>query len=76
MVDMIKNDALSLIINTTDGKQAIRDSFLIRREALNHRIAYATTIAAGDAICAAVSFADNESVNSVYSLQEIHEELT
>ena len=76
VVDMIKNDALSLIINTTDGKQAISDSFLIRREALNQRIAYATTIAAGAAICAAVSRAENKVVDTVYSLKEIHEELT
>ncbi len=76
VVDMIKNDALTLIINTTDGKQAISDSFLIRREALNHRIAYATTIAAGAAIATAVSTASNGAVNNVYSLEEIHEEIS
>jgi len=47
VVDMIKNDEISLIINTTDGKQAISDSYLIRRQALNRKVAYATTMAAG-----------------------------
>ncbi len=70
IVDMIKNDALSLIINTTDGRSAIADSFMIRREALNHKIAYATTVAAGAAICAALS---EDPINTIYSLQELHE---
>ena len=43
---MIKNDQISLIINTTEGKQAIADSYSIRREALMHKISYTTTIAA------------------------------
>jgi len=38
IVDMIKNDEISLIINTTDGRSAIADSFLIRREALNQKV--------------------------------------
>jgi carbamoyl-phosphate synthase large subunit len=72
VVDQIKNDEISLIINTTDGRQAISDSFLIRREALNHKIAYATTIAAGKAICAALK---ESPYNKIYNLQELHEEL-
>ncbi|OED34409.1 carbamoyl phosphate synthase large subunit [Chromatiales bacterium (ex Bugula neritina AB1)] len=71
IVDIIKNDALSLIINTTDGKSAIADSFLIRREALNHKIAYATTIAAGAAICSALS---ENPIHTIYSLRELHEQ--
>ncbi len=33
IVDMIKNDEIDLIVNTTEGKQAIRESNSIRREA-------------------------------------------
>ncbi|MFQ5488924.1 MAG: carbamoyl-phosphate synthase large subunit, partial [Gammaproteobacteria bacterium] len=40
IVDMIKNDEISLIINTTEGKQAIADSYAIRREALLHKVTY------------------------------------
>jgi len=72
VVDSIKNDEISLIINTVDGRQAITDSYLIRREALNHKIAYATTMAAGKAICA--SLKESPYKNS-YNLQELHEEL-
>ena len=76
VVDIIKNDELTLIVNTTDGRQAISDSFLIRREALNHRMAYATTMAAAEAIGAVVSSVTDEksSATGVYRLDEIHEE--
>jgi carbamoyl-phosphate synthase large subunit len=75
VVDMIKNKELALIINTTEGQQAIADSFLIRRETLNHRIAYATTMAAAEAIGAVIgNTGQGTPVDRVYSLSEIHEE--
>ena len=37
IVDMIKNDEIALIVNTTEGKQAIRESHSIRREAVHTR---------------------------------------
>src|SRR5690606_4570268 len=40
IVDMIKNEQVNLIINTTEGKQAIHDSFTIRRSALQHKVTY------------------------------------
>jgi len=54
IVDMLKNDEIDLIINTTEGSQAIKDSFTIRRTALQHKVCYSTTIAGGDAICMAL----------------------
>src|SRR5574344_36358 len=47
IVDMIKNQEISLIINTTEGRQSIADSFSIRRNALQHKICITTTIAGG-----------------------------
>ena len=44
VVDLIKNGEITYIVNTTEGKQAIADSFSIRREALQHRVTYSTTI--------------------------------
>ncbi len=46
IVDMIKNDEIDLIVNTTEGKQAIRESNSIRREAVHRRVTYYTTLAA------------------------------
>ena len=45
IVDMIKNDEISLIVNTTEGKQAIRESHSIRREAVARKVTYYTTVA-------------------------------
>jgi len=72
IVDLIKNGGVSLIINTTEGKSAISDSFTIRRAALSSKVAYTTTLAGGKAICLAIASADNTNVNR---LQELHEEM-
>ncbi len=72
IVDMIKNDEIDLIINTTEGKQAISDSFSIRREALMHKVSYTTTLAAAQATCLALQAATDE---TVHRLQGLHEEL-
>jgi len=71
IVDMIKNDEIDLIINTTEGKQAIRESNSIRREAVHHRVTYYTTIAAGLAACEALDHLDEV---EVHRLQDLHAE--
>jgi carbamoyl-phosphate synthase large subunit len=45
IVDLIKNGEIQLLINTTHGQQAIKDSFSLRREALMARLPYYTTLA-------------------------------
>ncbi len=72
IVDLIKNGEISYIINTTEGKQAITDSFSIRREALQHRLTYSTTIPGARALVQAIEFRNNP---RVWSLQELHKEL-
>ena len=71
IVDMIKNDEIDLIVNTTEGKLAIRESNSIRREAVHHRITYYTTLAAGLATCEALDHLDEVEVNR---LQDLHKE--
>lgn len=56
VVDMIKNGEVNFIINSTDGKQAIADSYVIRRSALQHRVSYKTTVAGGRAAVGALKF--------------------
>ncbi len=68
IVDMIKNDEISLIINTTEGRQAIKDSSSIRRGAENHSVYYTTTLAGGEAVSEALAFGDEQQVRSVQSL--------
>jgi carbamoyl-phosphate synthase large subunit len=72
IVDMIKNDEIALIVNTTEGRQATRDSMAIRREAVSRRVTYFTTLAAGLATCEALDHMDDQDVNR---LQDLHREL-
>jgi carbamoyl-phosphate synthase large subunit len=71
IVDMIKNDEIDLIVNTTEGKLAIRESNSIRREAVHRRVTYYTTLAAGLATCEALDHLDEVEVNR---LQDLHAE--
>jgi len=74
IVDMIKNDEISFIVNTTEGRQAIADSSLIRREALMHKVPYTTTLAGAEATCIALKHPQNADV--VTKLQDMHKELS
>ena len=69
IVDMIKNDEIDLIVNTTDGAQAIKDSADIRRSALQHKVYYTTTLAGAEAVVEALK---SEGLNEVRRLQELH----
>ena len=72
IVDMLKNDEVQVVFNTTEGTQAIADSSMIRRTALRHNVYCTTTIAGAFAVCEAVEFGQNF---SVYTIQQLHSEL-
>ena len=69
VVDALKNGQIDLIINTTEGKQAQEDSFSIRRNALQNKVFYVTTLGAADAICKSYAI---ELPFDVYKLQDLH----
>jgi carbamoyl-phosphate synthase large subunit len=73
IVDMIKNEEIDLIVNTTEGKLAIRESNSIRREAVYRRVTYYTTLNAGLATCEALDHLDEVEVNR---LQDLHTEIS
>ena len=72
IVDSIKNGEISYIVNTTEGRAAISDSFSIRREALQQRVTYSTTIAGARALVHSLEY---RGTGPVWSLQELHAEL-
>ena len=72
IVDMIKNDEINLIINTTEGKKAIADSYTIRASALQGKVSYTTTIAGAQATCRALNYLEQSSVTR---LQDMHAEI-
>jgi len=69
IVDMLKNDEIQLVVNTTEGKQAIMDSSMIRRTALRHDVFCTTTIAGALAVCEALEFGHDM---SVYTIQDLN----
>jgi len=70
IVDMIKNDEFDLIINTTEGKQAILDSRSIRAAALQHKVSYTTTMSGAEAAVLALRQPDELHVNSLHDLHK------
>ena len=72
VVDMIKNDEVSLIVNTTEGKQAIKESHSIRVAAVHRKVTYYTTLPAATATCEALDYMDNVVVNR---LRDLHREM-
>jgi carbamoyl-phosphate synthase large subunit len=72
IVDMIKNGEIVLIINTTEGKKAIQDSYTIRASALQHKVSYTTTMAGAHATVRALDYLE---VNDVSRLQDLHQDI-
>ena len=72
IVDLIKNGKIQLIVNTTEGRQAIADSATIRRSALQHKVYYNTTLAGGEASSLALMM-KGETI--VRRLQTLHEQV-
>jgi len=76
IVDMIKNQEISLVINTVEERRnAIADSRMIRTNALQARLAFFTTIAGARAAVEGLQYLRNGGGLKVYSLQELHASL-
>ena len=69
IVDLIKNEEIALVINTSDNKASKDDAKIIRREVLNAGIPYFTTIAAARAAIEAIKFLQSREID-VKSIQE------
>jgi carbamoyl-phosphate synthase large subunit len=72
IVDIIKNEKIQLVVNTTEGKRAITDSFSIRREALQRKATYCTTIAGAKATIDALADISVKEVRELHALQSRH----
>ncbi|MCK5893289.1 MAG: carbamoyl-phosphate synthase large subunit [Endozoicomonadaceae bacterium] len=72
LVDMIVNNEIALVVNTTEDRQAIADSYAIRRSALMHKVLYTTTMAGAEAIAQAIHFGPEKNVRC---LQDLHKSI-
>ena len=68
VVDMIKNGEIHLVLNTTEGVKAVADSFTMRREALQRKVSYYTTMAGAKAACFALGELSAGDVNRLHDL--------
>ena len=71
IVDMIKNEEIDLVVNTTSDKKAIAESYPIRRTALTFNIPYTTTIAGAKATILAIKSMIEGKIE-VKTIQEYH----
>jgi len=72
IVDLLKNDEICFIVNTTEGRKAIEDSFDIRRQALQRNVCYTTTVAGAEAIVETLKSENRQTVTKVNRLQDLH----
>ena len=74
IVDMIKNGEIVLIVNTVEGSRtAVRDSYSIRRAALQGQVALYTTLSGARAACHGM---EHSSELRPYSIQDMHARLS
>lgn len=73
IVDLIKNKEIVFVINTVSGAQAQKDSFSIRRSALQYGVPYTTTVAGARAVVLAIESLKKKKI-SIKSVQEYHRE--
>lgn len=71
IVDKIKNREINFVINTVAGAQAQKDSFSIRRSALQYRVPFTTTITGAKAAVMAIEILKKKKMK-IKSLQEYH----
>ena len=72
IVDMIKNGEISFIVNVVEDKRAVQDSYAIRRNALQQKVTYYTTLAGAKAACIGMAHIKELEVQS---LQSLHRQL-
>ena len=71
VVEYIKENKLDLVINTTENKQAIKDSFAIRRNSVDLNVPYYTNLRAAKILTKSLISYKNQSI-SVKPIQNHH----
>ena len=71
-IDLLVSGKIHMLVNTPLGKLTQQDDYAMRRAALQHRVAYTTTMSAASAACDAI-IALRSRAGEVRSLQEWHE---
>ncbi|MFQ5479203.1 MAG: carbamoyl-phosphate synthase large subunit [Candidatus Binatia bacterium] len=70
-VDAIKEGGVQLVVNTSSTPQSVKDSYSLRRSALEVGVPYFTTVAGAAAAAEAISLLQGSNLG-VYALQDLH----
>jgi len=70
VVDMIKNNEIDFIVNVTEDKKAVADSYEIRHSALKNKVTYYTTLAGAKAACIGMTHMKELDVESIQDLHK------
>ncbi len=72
IIDLIKKNQISIVVNTSSDKKSMQDSFAIRQAALNQNVAYFTTLAGANAFSLGLRSLCRGERFKAMSLQEYH----
>ena len=67
---MMKNDEITMAINTSDNNTSKKDATVIRQEVLRRSIPYFTTLSAARALILALGEMKNDSWSDVSAIQD------
>jgi len=72
VADLLKNEQIDFIINTTEGRKSIEDSSVIRKLALKNKVFCSTTLAGGEAAIMAIRQGETIIVRRLQDLSSGH----
>nr|ADI17140.1 carbamoylphosphate synthase large subunit (split gene in mj) [uncultured gamma proteobacterium HF0070_08D07] len=72
VADLLKNEQIDFIINTTEGRKSIKDSSVIRKLALKNKVFCSTTLAGGEAAIMAIRQGETNIVRRLQDLSSGH----
>ncbi len=72
ILDLIKNGAISLVINTPSGRESAHDQITIRRSAIQYGIPYVTTVSGAAAAVRGIASLKQGNI-TVKTIQEYHQ---
>lgn len=72
ILDYIANKEIHIVINTPSGQKERSDAFYIRRAAINHNVAYTTTVRGGYAMLEAIKAIKDNTRLEVFAIQEVN----
>jgi carbamoyl-phosphate synthase large subunit len=72
IVDLLEQDKMSIVINTTETRKSINDSFSLRRTALNRNVPYFLTVSGARAAINSIKRLKSGEELAVHPISDYH----